>query len=86
VVDWTGLAATIAATSGLVTAVGTLFNRRNIKAARKEVATVQDTVNGATLAKERRVEQLTDALTKAGQPIPPHPNPVLDDPPTSDTK
>ena len=67
-----GVAACISALLGGVAACLSALNRRNINATKAKVDTVQDTVNGSTLVKERRIEQLTDALTTAGEPVPMH--------------
>lgn len=74
-VDLYGVAAVITAASA---GFATLRTGRKVDTTSKKVDVVQDTVNGSALVKERRIEQLTDALTTAEVAVPMHQPP---DPP-----
>ena len=80
-IDWTGIGTAATGVAALVAALTGLYNGRRITANSSKIDDVHTAVNNTAQKQNRRVDQLTDALTATGQDVPPRDPPVGDEEP-----
>jgi hypothetical protein len=89
--NWAGIVTAVTAVTGMVVAVGGVIRalallrgtRQEVAAVHGQVGVVHEAVNNTAQKQNRRIDQLTAALTAAGTTVPPRDAPVGDEHPAA---